>query len=501
MKLYSDRFFRVQREYSDGSSSSPEIYRIDDINSDWRMSRKGFLASTALGIASLGFLKNQLNAADKIESSVNDSCGFVPPHGENISGMRINARGDMLATGSSDTTVKLWDFPSGRHLATLKGHTAHVWKLEFTHNSKYLFTSSPKDMMIKMWDVEKKILKCNLEGHTGMVRAMAVTGDDRYLVTGSEDKTLKIWSAEDGKLVKTLQCRDSYFEMIFSPDNSFAMVKGWSNRVAFLDMNKMEFISEVDKAHPDYIIWGISLLPDGNGVSFARDGFKLWNCRTGQLINSYRKNEMECRNISVLPDGKSAVVIHYNSPTEKYLLELVSLPELTVKGMIPEPKAMQKSRFIENGKYLAGVGYDNNIYLYDLEKFEARATVAVPVQRIICPDFSSDGRYLILSGIDKDCYIYSLPDFSIVTCLADGAALDKGKSARIVEMKDSAGRKIVKGLPADRGKPSGSTCTCDTVIGSYVKPVKKSEGGGGYGGSGGGSYCSCNRVCTCVPVK
>src|SRR6185436_4213245 len=48
--------------------------------------------------------------------------------------------------------------------------------------------------------------------------------------------------------------------------------------------------------------------------------------------------------------------------------------------------------------------------------------------------------------------------------------------------------------------PAGAVCTCNCVPGSEpaYRPPRSTGGGGGYGG--GGRICTCNKICTCIPV-
>ena len=43
-----------------------------------------------------------------------------------------------------------------------------------------------------------------LSGHAGMVRSVAFSADGSKVVSGSDDKTVKIWSADNGEVLQTL---------------------------------------------------------------------------------------------------------------------------------------------------------------------------------------------------------------------------------------------------------------------------------------------------------
>jgi WD40 repeat protein len=59
----------------------------------------------------------------------------------------------MIASGSHDQTIRLWDNHTGEYLKTLRGHTNWVLSVAFSPDGKTLASSS-SDETIKLWDVE-----------------------------------------------------------------------------------------------------------------------------------------------------------------------------------------------------------------------------------------------------------------------------------------------------------------------------------------------------------
>jgi WD40 repeat protein len=59
----------------------------------------------------------------------------------------------MLATGSADLTIKLWDILSGKVLKTLQGHTAQLHSVAF-HPDGQILVSGSDDETIKFWDIQ-----------------------------------------------------------------------------------------------------------------------------------------------------------------------------------------------------------------------------------------------------------------------------------------------------------------------------------------------------------
>src|SRR2546423_93079 len=76
--------------------------------------------------------------------------------------------GRMVASGSRDQTVKLWDVARGKDAATLEGHTDRVKSVRFSPDGKAL-ASGGWDRTVKLWDVAAGKNTATLEGHIGTI--------------------------------------------------------------------------------------------------------------------------------------------------------------------------------------------------------------------------------------------------------------------------------------------------------------------------------------------
>ncbi len=95
----------------------------------------------------------------------------------------------LLASGSRDNTVKLWNKNSGVLSRTLTGHGKLVYIVTFDFT--YLLASGIWDDTIKIWNKNSEDLLWTLTGHGGEVNSVAI--DSIYLLaSGSDDETIKI---------------------------------------------------------------------------------------------------------------------------------------------------------------------------------------------------------------------------------------------------------------------------------------------------------------------
>ncbi|RXN25645.1 F-box WD repeat-containing 11-like isoform X2 [Labeo rohita] len=108
----------------------------------------------------------------------------------------------VIVTGSSDSTVRVWDVVSGEVLNTLIHHNEAVLHLRFCNG---LMVTCSKDRSIAVWDMASATdisLRRVLVGHRAAVNV--VDFDDKYIVSASGDRTIKVWSTSTCEFVRTL---------------------------------------------------------------------------------------------------------------------------------------------------------------------------------------------------------------------------------------------------------------------------------------------------------
>ncbi|KAI9792850.1 MAG: protein with putative role during mitosis [Piccolia ochrophora] len=120
-----------------------------------------------------------------------------------------------LASGSEDTTIKIWDWELGELERTVKGHTKHVLDVDFGGpRGGTLLASCSNDLTIKLWDPSDEYKNIRtLPGHDHSVSAIRFVPSGaagsplsgNLLVSASRDKSLRIWDVSTGYCVKTLR--------------------------------------------------------------------------------------------------------------------------------------------------------------------------------------------------------------------------------------------------------------------------------------------------------
>ncbi len=150
--------------------------------------------------------------------------------------------GKIIASGSYDKMVKLWDVASGKELKNLQDHIDAVFAVAFSPDGKHLASAS-QDRTVKIWDVATGnrlyTLGDALDGLTGIAYSPA---GDRVSAAGY-DKTIYIWTVgeTEGTLKQSLiGDEESILALVWSPDGQTIITASSDGSIRFRDAKTLD---------------------------------------------------------------------------------------------------------------------------------------------------------------------------------------------------------------------------------------------------------------------
>ncbi|PSB50284.1 hypothetical protein C7B77_22960 [Chamaesiphon polymorphus CCALA 037] len=200
----------------------------------------------------------------------------------------------IVATGSEDTTIRLWNIDTGEGLGILTGHQQSIDTIVFHPHKSGLLYSSGKDSLIKLWNIKTAAELISIDSQQAKINCLAISPDGKLLISASRDRTIKIWylgltdehSIDNLIAIETHQL--SVNAIAFNPIASevkFASVSS-DRRVMLWGMDSKTPLS-ILTAHTQ-AVKTLAFSPDGKVLATAGDdgSIHIWDLEHRQLTQT-----------------------------------------------------------------------------------------------------------------------------------------------------------------------------------------------------------------------
>lgn len=134
-------------------------------------------------------------------------------HEKDINSLDVSSNDKLLASGSQDRLCKVFEIVhiTGRSgtrgelklLGTCKGHKRGVWSVKFSKTERILATGSG-DKTVKLWNLDDFSCIKTFEGHTNSVLRVDFLTSGLQLVSSASDGLVKVWNTQTEECITTL---------------------------------------------------------------------------------------------------------------------------------------------------------------------------------------------------------------------------------------------------------------------------------------------------------
>src|SRR5581483_1821318 len=359
-------------------------------------------------------------------------------HASRVECLSFSPDGRLLASGSADATIRLWDTGTGHELRVLTGQGAGVTAVGFSPDGRWL-ASGGLDGAVIVWEVSTGRETMRIPAHKLSIRAVAFSPDGQALASASADSSIRLWDFRNQRELKKLTGHSGWVTAIsFSPDGHLLAsgsddqtirlwdvrrgneilpqpLTGHTGRVTTLAFSQQGRSLVSGSADQTVRIWRISsgarirtidhssavlqIAPEDDGRTLltvcAGKSVGRYDTASGKLLDVIATGEAGRYEVVVFSPDRSRLAVSSGSRT----IRLLHLNGSDSRLLASQTSAINAVAFSADGRWMATGSQDYQVRVWDMVSGRKLYTLAGGAGTVNTVAFSDDGRLLAAGSV------------------------------------------------------------------------------------------------------
>lgn len=251
-----------------------------------------------------------------------------------------------------------------------------------------------------------------IKAHGNSVNSCEYFDNDEKILTGSSDRTVKLFSVEDGSCLRTYNTghTDIITEARGSVDRSKFVTSSFDKSVQLFDS---ETGKKLWSGKHEGMVLGCKFSGDGSMVASGSDldnCLKIWDVSSGEIIHNIPDlHKSSITSVLFAPDNDKVITTSMDRTTKFFDLK-TKKTTIHLEGHI---NIVSSCHITKDERKFATASWDKNICIWDIATGQYRSKGPVKLSgshegSVSCCRFSSDGLMLVSGSYDQTVVIWDI---------------------------------------------------------------------------------------------
>ncbi|KAF7975669.1 hypothetical protein HWV62_8761 [Athelia sp. TMB] len=330
-------------------------------------------------------------------------------HSDYVDCVVYSPDGTLIASCSSDHTIRLWDAEARQAVRVLEGHTDLVVSVAFSPDGAHLASGSD-DKTMRVWDVKAgKPAGAPLEGHASAVYSVAYSPDGTHIVSGSEDGTVRVWDAEavgfDAAGAALQGSSKTFLSMAYSPDGASIVSGSVEGKIQMWDGNTGQPRPILISGHHKDVN-DVAFSPDGTRIVSGSDDctLQVWDVLTGEaVVAPFKGHTKEVLSVGYSPDG-----LHIISGSFDGTVRTWDVKSGEPLGDPFKQRYVWAVAYSPDGMHIVSGGEDNILRKWNIKTRKQVRALSGHTQHVACVAYSLDGKRIVSGSRDNTLRLWDV---------------------------------------------------------------------------------------------
>jgi len=352
-------------------------------------------------------LNNTINFVPKIKISTSNSVN-------SLVGFNVNAK-QYIGSASLDL-IQIWETNKFQNIANLTNSNKNsIICLKFDQSSSLLAIGS-EDGTILLWNTAMFVRINVLSDHTDKINAIIIL-DNKTIATASRDLTINIWDLTENKLTKTIQASSSGVLSLVNLNQDWFASGSFDSDIKIWNKSTFESIATL-QGHTNAVS-ALVLMKNNLLASASYDmTIRIWNLTTFATIKSWKNHSqaifcLALLNNGFLASGSQDRTIKIWNTSNNFQLVYTIYDLSSVFVLLPLP----------DGRLLSATGSVINVWNTN-SNYSLIASLKGHYLSILSLQIFSDNTTLISGSIDNTIKIWDIRSFKLLNTLNTQSAVN-----------------------------------------------------------------------------